>query len=92
MNAKKDLPIYVLSVAIVLSTWIYTTQDKNTDNGKPKPNTTTANITEEKYKSDMKIVIDEVVKLGGRMSSVEECLSETTRRLTSQNQVTRWCP
>jgi hypothetical protein len=33
MNIKKDLPIYVLSGAIVLSTLIYTTQSKSTDKG-----------------------------------------------------------
>ena len=33
MNIKKDLPIYVLSGAIVLSTLIYTTQSESTDKG-----------------------------------------------------------
>ena len=37
MNIKKDLPIYVLSGAIVLSTLIYTTQSKSTDKGKSTP-------------------------------------------------------
>ena len=39
MNIKKDLPIYVLSGAIVLSTLIYTTQSKSTDKGKSTPST-----------------------------------------------------
>jgi len=39
MNIKKDLPIYVLSGAIVLSTLIYTTQSKGTDKGKSTPST-----------------------------------------------------
>ena len=39
MNIKKDLPIYVLSGAIVLSTLIYTTQSKSTEKGKSTPST-----------------------------------------------------
>jgi len=39
MNIKKDLPIYVLSGAIVLSTLIYTTQSKSTDKGESAPST-----------------------------------------------------
>ena len=39
MNIKKDLPIYVLSGAIVLSTLIYTTQSKSTDKGESTPST-----------------------------------------------------
>lgn len=92
MNIKKDLPIYVLSGAIVLSTLVYTAQNRSTDVGKPTPASTSSYITEEKYKSDMKIVLTEVVKLGGRMNSVESCLSETTKNLTSRNQITHWCP
>jgi hypothetical protein len=92
MNIKKDLPIYVLSGAIVLSTLIYTTLNKSTDNGKPSSATTTSYITEEKYKSDMKIVLTEIVNLNGRMKSVEGCLSDTTRTLTQRNQVFTWCP
>ncbi len=39
MNIKRDLPIYVLSGAIILSTLIYTTQSKSTDKGKSTPST-----------------------------------------------------
>jgi hypothetical protein len=92
MNIKNGLPIYVLSGAIVLSTLIYTTQSKSTDVGKPTTAATTSYISEEKYKSDMKIVLAEVIKLEGRMNSVEVCLSETTKNLTSRNQINRWCP
>ena len=92
MNIKKDLPIYVLSGAIVLSTLIYTTLNKATEVVKPVSETSTSYITEEKYKSDMKVLLTEVLKLGGRINTVEGCLSDTTRTLTQSNQVTTWCP
>ena len=92
MNIKKDLPIYVLSGAIVLSTLLYTNQSKSTDNGKSTPFTNSSYLTEEKYKSDMKIVLTEIVNLNGRMKTVEGCLSDTTKTLTQRNQVTTWCP
>ena len=92
MNIKNALPIYVLSGAIVLSTLIYTTQNKATEVVKPVSETSTSYITEEKYKSDMKVLLTEVLKLGGRINTVEGCLSDTTRTLTQSNQVTTWCP
>jgi hypothetical protein len=92
MNIKKDLPIYVLSGAIVLSTLIYTNQSKSTDMDKSTPSTNSSYLTEEKYKSEMKIVLTEIVNLNGRMKTVEGCLSDTTKTLTQRNQVTTWCP
>jgi hypothetical protein len=92
MNIKKDLPIYVLSGAIVLSTLIFSTQSKSTDKGKSTPSINSSYLTEEKYKSDMKIVLTEIVNLNGRMKTVEGCLSDTTKTLTQRNQVTTWCP
>ena len=92
MNIKNGLPIYVLSGAIILSTLIYTSQSSSKSDDIKEQSTNSSYLTEEKYKSDMKIVLTEIVNLNGRMKTVEGCLSDTTKTLTQRNQVTTWCP
>ena len=90
MSIKKDLPMYVLSVAILVASLIFVTQNKSTDKVNQEPPATY--ITEAKYQSDLKVVLAEVVKLQGRVKSLEVCLADTTRTLTMRSQVNTWCP
>ena len=90
MNIKKDVPIYVLSVSILAASLIFATQNKSTVSNEKTPASTF--VTEEKYKSDLAVVLAEVIKLQGRVKTVEGCLSDTTRTLTMRSQVLTWCP
>lgn len=78
----KNFPVYVLSTALVVSSVIYS----NEASGAPQY------VTTQKYKSDMKLLATEVVKLQYRVEALESCLSDTTRTLTQSGRVTQWCP
>lgn len=78
----KSSPIYVLSAALVISSIIYS----NEASSAPQY------VTTQKYKSDLKIFLTEIVKLQNRVNELESCLSDTTRTLTQGTRVTYWCP
>ena len=92
MNIKKDLPVYVLSGAIILSTLIYTSQGNSKTSDTKEQSTDASYVTLAKYKADIKLILTEVLKLQNQVGVIEICLEETTGNLTRNNQVTRWCP
>ena len=79
---SRNLPIYVLSGALLVSSIIYS----NEASSAPQY------VTTQKYKSDMKLLATEVVKLQYKVEALESCLSDTTRTLTQSGRVTEWCP
>jgi peptidoglycan hydrolase CwlO-like protein len=75
MNAKKDLPIYVLSGAIVLSTLIYTSQSSSKSDDTKEQFVTSSFVTLEKYTSDIKQVLTEIVKLQNQVGGIQGCIN-----------------
>ena len=74
MNIKKDVPIYVLSVSILAASLIFATQNKSTETSNQSP---TANyVTEDKYKSELKVVVTELINATGQIESLKRCVND----------------
>jgi hypothetical protein len=78
----KNLPVYVLSAALLVSSVIYS----NEASSAPQY------VTLQKYNKDIRQIATEVVKLQYRVNELESCLSNTTRTLTQSGRVMQWCP
>jgi len=78
----KNLPVYVLSAALVVSSIIYS----NEASSAPQY------VTIQKYNKDLKQIVTELLKVQYRVDELESCLSNTTRTLTQSGRVTQWCP
>ena len=78
----RNLPVYVLSAALVVSSVIYS----NEASSAPEY------LTVQKYKKDIKLLATEVVRLQYRVDELESCLSNTTSALTQGARVMQWCP
>lgn len=87
MKIFRGLPIYVLAIALVVSSLILSSK-KEAEAPKGVPDF----VTNEKYKADMKLMATKVIELQFKVSELESCLSDTTRNLTMRIPVSRWCP
>lgn len=68
---NRNLPIYVLSGALVVSSIIYS----NEASSAPQY------VTVQKYQKDLKAIATEVVKLQYRVQSLESCINDLTVQL-----------
>ncbi len=75
MNIKNSLPIYVLSGAIILSTLIYTSQSSSKSDDTKEQSTDSLFVTSEKYKSDIKLLLTEVIKVQNQVRGLQSCIN-----------------
>jgi len=75
MNIKNGLPIYVLSGAIILSTLIYTSQSSSKSDDTKEQSTDSLFVTSEKYKSDIKLLLTEVIKVQNQVRGLQSCIN-----------------
>ena len=82
MKMAKNLPVYVLSGALVLSSIIYANTAQSA----------TQYVTSEKYKSEQRAILLELARLDGKISNTSECLTNTTIALTQSRKISVICP
>ena len=71
MKKFSNLPVYVLSAALVISSIIYSNEASSAPQYVPL----------QKYNKDLKAIATEVVKLQYRVQSLESCVNDLTVQL-----------
>lgn len=99
MKVPKNPAVYVLALALVVSSLILASSSSTSTKSPEKDLENSSYVLTSKYKEDLGLIVKEVIDLKmqvanmqGRTTDLEDCLRQTTVTLTQNQQNIFVCP